>query len=300
MNIQIPYRRRKSIAEEKILQSAKPKRGAGPSVVLTWISSFLGAFLASALTLWVTLNTLESFKAEENLRQLALNELYRPLVKSTIECNSKRTQYLNLLAMHEGHLKIISGYAQELSKIPRGEEIGGLLTPPPEVAMKQFEDVSSRLTQAFTLSNEIIACERENLDNWATLGSILGIDQDFSKTRFERMKATIPKLGLIRDDEFILKLINDPKFGMSLATAIHDGASGNPTRLSAVMDRLKSELKKTSSHASRVYAQEREIYLYVQKSDFEINKLMLTNLKERFAKTPSSYLPKLPFTEGGK
>lgn len=290
MKIRLPYRRRLLGKSSQPQASSRSHDNKWSEWIKSGVASFFGASLASLLTLWITLATLESFKAEENLRQLALNDLYRPLVKSTSECNSNRIKLLNSLARYEGWLKIASGYLTEFSNNSRADEIGEILMPTSKNYGEFVDKVMDSLDEVGKYNTIVAACERENMDGWMTLSIVVGVDEEFSKIAEIRLKAMSGLEGPIRDDDMFLQLIINPKSGMSVLFALSDGMNGNQSRALAVVDKLKFELKKSSDHASKVYKQQEELYLSIMRSDNELNRLFLRNLRSRFSKTPTSYI----------
>ncbi|MFW5332419.1 hypothetical protein [Hydrogenophaga sp. ZJX-1] len=289
MKIKLPYRRRLLVKNLQPQMSSKLNDNKWSELLRSGAASFFGASLASILTLWITLTTLESFKAEENLRQLALNDLYRPLIKSSSECNSNRIKLLNSLAHYEGWLKIASGYLAEFSSNSRSDEINGNLMPTSKNYGEFVDKVTISLDEIGKYSTIVIACERENMDGWMTLAIVVGVDKEFSNIAAIRMKAMSGLEGVIRDDDIFLQLITNPKSGISMMLALSDGMNGNQSRTLAVVDKLKSGLKKSSDHASKVYKQQEDLYFSIMKSDNELNRLFLKNLRDRFSKTPTSY-----------
>lgn len=290
MKVDLPYRRRTASVEPTSVASAPAKESRWTDLLRSGAASFFGASLASIFTLWITLGTLESFKAEENLRELALNDLYRPIIKATSECTANKHQLMNSLAMFEGQLKLASGYLEEFSSNPRSSEIRDELMPTSDTFSRFIENVGKTIEEVGKHTSSASSCDREIMDNWMTLAIVLGVDREFSDLATARLKLMSDIESPIRDEDMIIQWITKPKTGISMLLAASDGMSGNKSRSASLFAKFTSELKKSSDHASKVYKQHEDAYIALIKLDNEINRLFLKNLRGRFSITPTTLL----------
>lgn len=291
MKPDIPYRRRQRFATKDPIKTTSPISAIG-RFLSSGIASFIGASVASIITLIFTLNTLESFKADENIRSLALNELYKPIVESSAKCRDARHSFIRKLTEYQGYFKVISGYLSEIENHARRDEISELIKPSENQIAELFEKISKLAEEIFNLQTIANNCEINTSQEWQTLAAVLGLVPEFEALARERVLEQLKPGSLVRDDDIFLGLILRPKQSLSILLAIQDGKDGSPSRYDAAMQKIKSELVKTSAHIDKTVKEHETLYLALLKSDAEIRTLFLKELSKRFQRSPASYLSK--------
>lgn len=301
--MEIPYKRRLrenslkikstssiNTASKKIKNGASIAAGVLSRTIITFTASLAGAVIASFASIYFTLTTLESFKAEESLRQFAISDLYRPLREKAAECLSIRSNALGALASYAGLLKSLNGYANEYLK---NDALRNINTSGAEVLIEPIIDKLGNFAKV-AMEGQAAAASCQHVTNNMAIeaATVLGLNKKYEELRAMQIDRLPKSVRMMRDDDILMSIITNPSGTIALAMAINDGASGDTARMISAFSKLKSSLEKSLKQASSALKYEEKIAALAYKEDSERAQLFLSNLKNRFELTPQSTLSK--------
>lgn len=256
--------------------------------LITFFAALAGAVLASFASVYFTLTTLESFKAEESLRQFAIADLYRPLRERSSECLSKRADALAALAGYSGMLKSANGYANEyfLNEKLKGVDFTGaeVLVKP---LMDQLTDFAKKAVEGKKIAGD---CQLQINNMALELAVVLGVDKEYEDQRKVQINRRPKAILMFGGDDLFVSIFDNPAGTVALILAMKDGMEGEKTRMISSFARIKSLLEKSLRQSEKALTYEKKMQELAYLEDSERTQLFLINLKKRFEVTPRSTL----------
>lgn len=254
--------------------------------VVGFSSSLLASLIGAAFATVLTLNYLEPFRAEENLRKFALTEIYKPMRAKAVECLALRTQ--RYVAMGQTSVLVGLGYAT-FQLVSKGPDFANTPATP-----QQVEPLTRELNAAMKVVSENTAllstCALE-LDNMRKeLATVLSLTNELEALEILNRKARPKEIPFIKKSNATIDMLIHPEKLIAIIRAGQDGADGHVTRGVAAAQKVDSLIVELMKGFNAAAAQEERLIAIVSREDREINELFLRNLKTRFEKTPTSYL----------
>lgn len=298
--MELPYKRREQEKKARSIKSTSNNslgslRNATLAVssilsklFVTFFASLAGAVIASFASIYFTLTTLESFKAEEALRQFAVSDLYRPLREKTSECLLLRSNALSALATYSGILKSINGYADKYMKDENLRTVN--LSGIEGLAKPMLEHLAEYGTKAMEGQRAANTCRHATNNMAVETATVLGLNKEYEDLLEKQIRRRPKFVSLMHEDDILLSFITNPSQTIALGMAIKDGLEGDKIRMTSALGKLKSSLEKSIKQSESAYKYEEEMTSLAYKEDSEIARLFLSNLKHRFELTPKSTL----------
>lgn len=251
---------------------------AGASITL--VTSFLGAAAAA----YLTINYLESFKAQEALRTFAVTQLYQPLRQKSLKCHELRIEATSNARIVSNtselvllHLKDIRNRKEKLSL-----DNTKFILP---IVKEIFEHYTKASVQLSKLQDEIALCEREVAFASHELATVLGLNDQFSTLNQQFIKST-PKHPTGQHYSAVIDYLGNPKLINSLIQAFEDAENGHPERADSALSRIQSDLEKTAKSAADDLTHKRRLLNAGFENDTKTISLFLNELRKRFELAP--------------
>lgn len=254
---------------------------------ITLITSFLG----SAVAAYLTINYLESFKAQEALRTFSVTQLYQPLRQKSLKCHELRLAAVShaRTVFNMSELVLLQFIdARKHGKASMLSQASGLMP-----ALKGFmEQYTAAFTALSKSGDEIALCEREVSFASHELATALGLNDKFSvlDREFFEDRPIRPKNSQY---SIVIVYLNNPAAVRSLVRAFEDAENGHLERADSALSKIQSELQKSVDSASADLAFQSKLFSAGVERDNKVIGLFLTEFRRRFELTPDVSLARI-------
>jgi DNA-binding transcriptional ArsR family regulator len=247
-----------------------------------FIIGVFGAAAGSFLALYISINHVDRFKAEEELRAFAFTEVYQPLKDRIRLCQDIRSRAAQDIGTVHHANEFLDRY------LAVAQSGGGLQALEPLLAvMKDFMETYNKASGNASLSYiSIQSCQREVENAGHDLATVLKINDRYQLLLAEHARKRPSLPDFTGKENVIVRLLGDPERVSALARALQDAQAGNVARGDSALSVVRSQLAESTTASKEIldyHISSIEYGLIVEK---ELTELFLRDFRNRFEKMP--------------